>query len=131
MAPIPPIPAAAQPAPPHAYAAPPPALSRDQLGLGLDAWRATPGAAGAQCAPPQGASQTCTIAAAPLGGAYRARDLTYTFEDGRLTRIAFDASIDALPYAAAVVKRQFGAPATTRRDSIQTPDGPLEHLAYT
>ncbi|MBE7219404.1 MAG: hypothetical protein INR64_13095, partial [Caulobacteraceae bacterium] len=80
---------------------------------------------------PQGASQTCTIAAAPLGGAYRARDLTYTFEDGRLTRIAFDASIDALPYAAAVVKRQFGAPATTRRDSIQTPDGPLEHLAYT
>lgn len=129
MPPVPP-PVAAQPAPPKAYAAPAEALSRAQLGMPLEAWRASTTGASASCAPIAG-GQDCTLPAAPLGGAYRARHLSYRFRDGRLARIAYDASIDALPYATAALKAQFGPPRATRHDTVRAADGAqLDHLGY-
>jgi hypothetical protein len=124
-----PVSALAEP-PPRPYAAPAPALARAQLGRTLDAWRASSAGAGAQC--DAGAAPgvvTCRLPSAPLGGGYRARTLAYRFQDGRLARITWEASIDALPFATAVLKHDWGEPRITR-DTIAMADGsPLQHVS--
>ena len=63
--------------------------------------------------------------------AYRASDLRYVFDEGRLAEIRFDASIDAYDDVRAALGRQFGPPATTRFDRVRTPEGWLQRVRLT
>jgi len=114
-------------APPVA-AAPGPAPSRPfgfdgaSLNETLDAWRqSTAGRAGGPCAAAASA-RTLTVCSAPpldLGGGYAARDLTFTFVDGRLARIAFRTSIDGFAFVTAALEKACGAPDAVVRDSAR------------
>jgi hypothetical protein len=63
-----------------------------------------------------------------LDHAYRAGDLQYLFDHGRLSEIRFDAPIDAFSDVMVMLRNQYGAPISTVRDSVPTPDGRLARV---
>jgi hypothetical protein len=115
------------PVPPTAAAAPaapaPLAFRKAEIGMSLDAWRASaPYRAAAACSP-MGAALVCRAADQPLGGGYRASDLTSTFVDGRLASVTFATSIDAFADVVAELKRSDGQPDRVDRDATALASG--------
>jgi hypothetical protein len=94
-----------------------------ELGMAFAAWRASSPAAAAAACTVQGARQSCALSPIPLGGGFKARNLTFTFQQGRLVAIAFDTSMDGFDYATAALKRRFGDPETILRNTVRTGDG--------
>jgi hypothetical protein len=101
-----------------------------QLGEDLAAWRRSQPSA-MSCAPSAARVVTCTAPPAALGGGYLAQDLTYQFVDGRLTRIAFTASVDAFSWVRARLDQRFGQPAAVARDDRIVDSVALAHLRDT
>jgi hypothetical protein len=95
------------------------------LGEAENAWRATAPGRGAACAPgsPPGDIVVCHGADIALGGGFMARDPTYTFVEGRLSKISFRSSIDGFAFAMASLKHRFGPPQAITRDRIVAADG--------
>ena len=63
-----------------------------------------------------------------LDQAYRASDLRYLFDRGRLSEIRFGASIDAFSDVMVMLRGQYGPPTSIVRDSVLTPDGRLARV---
>lgn len=103
------------------------------LGQTLEAWRAaSPDRASAVCTPDaKDARRTdCRLASQPLGARYLARELTYSFTDGRLARVRFRSSIDGFDHVTALLKRAYGQPAKITRDQLRLENGyTLPHVA--
>jgi hypothetical protein len=99
------------------------------LGEAMAPWRAK--APQARCAPATGRITTCTAPPAPLGGGYLATDLTYQFVDGRLSRIAFRASVDAFSWLRARLDQRFGPPGAVVRDHLVVEQIDLPHVRDT
>jgi hypothetical protein len=115
-----PVPAVAQlsAAPPLRYG-----FAGGELGMDFAAWRASSPAAAAAVCTVQGVRQSCALSPIALGGGYKARNLTFTFQQGRLVSIAFVTSMDGFDYATAALKRRFGDPGTILRNTVRTGDG--------
>jgi len=58
-----------------------------------------------------------------LDATYRADDVQYRFDRGRLAEIRFRASVDAFSDVMSLLERQYGPPTATVRDEVRTPDG--------
>ncbi|HLY78814.1 MAG TPA: hypothetical protein VKQ70_05540, partial [Caulobacteraceae bacterium] len=63
-----------------------------------------------------------------LDHAYRASDLRYMFDQGRLGEIRYDAPVDAFSDVMVMLRGQYGPPSSTVRDSVQTPEGRLDRV---
>jgi hypothetical protein len=98
------------------------------LGETLADWLRT-AAGAAACSPRPGASRivVCGVAPIPIGGEHMARDVAFTFVDGRLARIRFRTSIDAYDRVRARLDSRYGPPRPVIYDeariehSIETP----------
>ena len=66
-----------------------------------------------------------------LDDRYRASEVKYLFDQGRLSEIRFSAPIDAFNDVMAMLKRECGPPTLTQRDQIRTPDGRLARVTQT
>src|SRR5579875_2689790 len=80
-----------------------------EIGETLASWRAAkPPRVSIVCAQEtrNAVAETCRGADIALGGGFFARNVDYTFVDGRLARIAFRSSIDAFDYVTAALKRR-------------------------
>jgi hypothetical protein len=102
--------------PPPAHAGGAFGFETASLGEALAHWRAQ--SPSARCAPPVGRVVVCTAPPTPLGGGYLTQDLTYQFVDGRLSRIAFRASVDAFSWLRARLDQRFGPPGKVVRDDL-------------
>ncbi len=63
-----------------------------------------------------------------LDAAYRADNLQFMFDDGRLFEIQFDVSIDAFNAVMSILKHQYGPPTATNRDQVRSPDSRLARV---
>ena len=100
------------------------AFRKAQLGMSLSAWRASaPHRAAATCTPSTVGVLACRVRDQPLGGTYRARELTHVFVGGRLSSIAFTSSIDAFAFTVAELRREYGDPAEIVRDRVRLASG--------
>jgi hypothetical protein len=91
--------------------------------MDLTAWRALFGAQSTLCRRSDADTQVCQAPPTALGGGFLARDLTFTFEQDRLTQIAFQTSVNGFDNATAVLRRAFGDPAEVVRDDVRLKDG--------
>jgi hypothetical protein len=104
------------------------------LGQALNAWRTTAPGRGAACSPgaPHGDIMVCHGDDIALGGGFMARDPTFTFVGGRLSKIWIRSSIDGFAFAMAALKHRFGQPHAIVRDRIIAADGlNRAHVAIT
>lgn len=122
------LPPAPPPAPPPAASASAATLPARRYGFG-DAWlgeslaewlEVAPASVGVPCASSahDPSVQTCRRADLDLGAGYGARELSCTFVDGRLARIAFRTSIDGFAHVTAALKAKDGAPDRVVRDTL-------------
>jgi hypothetical protein len=86
-------------------------------------WRASSPAALTTPCQQEGQAQVCVMGSPDLGGGYKARDLTFTFLDGRLAAIEFKTSIDGFDDATAALKKRFGEPSSILRNTTKSVDG--------
>jgi hypothetical protein len=121
---LPPPPAPAAHAPAAVQSAPPEirfGFDDAWLGETLAQWRASrPARVREPCAAPGKDPDilTCRDAPRDFGAGYAARELTYTFVQGRLAQITFRTSVDGFDHVTAALKRAFGTPDTIVRDSL-------------
>jgi hypothetical protein len=147
-------------------ATPPPSPGGAYLGMTLEAWRALPfpGRDGGHlirnCAPASATSDKGQVAASicsyeirygayslepalPLTAQYSAHDPRYSFDDGRLTQLAYRVPIDAFSRLVALFRDSYGMEAQTINDMVRlegvsrarvlktwrTPDGFIRMIA--
>ena len=116
------------------HAAPPPAVStppsprygfrKAQLGMSLADWRAS--AAWRQAATCSGQPEirlVCRSPDQPLGKAFRARELTSTFQGGRLASISFTTSVDGFADAMAELRHACGNPTEIKHGRVKLDTG--------
>jgi hypothetical protein len=66
-----------------------------------------------------------------LDAHYRADNLQYLFNRGRLFEIHFSAPIDAFSDVMTMLERQYGPPTATLRDEVRAPDGRFARVTET
>ncbi|HEY1751974.1 MAG TPA: hypothetical protein VGG29_11965 [Caulobacteraceae bacterium] len=115
------------------------------LGMSLADWKAQPPPAdagpGAEavCTPQPAAGQvscgydsevgrTALPRALRLDKRYLARGVAYMFNDGRLTEIRFQSSVDAYNDVMAMLTKRYGPPSHTARDSLKSSIGRLQRV---
>ena len=128
------LPAAVSPSPPATFAGTAYGLAGASLGEPASAWRSTTSGRAAACLAGAARDQilVCRGDDIAIGGGFRAREPSYTFVNGRLSKIEFRTSIDGFSYAMALLKHRFGAPKTIVRDRIVVADGlDRAHVAVT
>lgn len=147
--------ALAQPATVAAHAAEPPRFDGAVLGMTIGEWRALapPPGTGPNGAPDCGPAVAAAVGRAVGGGticSYDARfgkdvllhsaqldghdridDLSYRFRGGRLGELDFSASIDAYNDIDAMLRREYGPPVATLRDTVRTSFGRFDRVRQT
>lgn len=111
-----------------------PACSNDRRieAVGANPLSATEAASGVvTCAYVSQFGHTVLTHSVELDARYRASDVKYLFDHGRLTEIRFSAPIDAFSDVMAMLKRECGPPTATQRDQIRTVDGRFPRVTQT